>query len=46
MNNMQLLNDGIKVGLTAFVSVMGVLCLLYVFVLILKKFDVDEKAGK
>ena len=43
MDNMQLLNDGVKVGLTAFASVMGVLALLYFFVRILKKFDVDDK---
>ena len=43
MDNMQLLNDGVEVGLTAFASVMGVLALLYVFVLMLQKFDVDEK---
>lgn len=43
MDNMQLLNDGVKVGLTAFASVMGVLALLYVFVRILQKFDVDDK---
>ena len=43
MDNMQLLNDGVTVGLTAFASVMGVLALLYVFVLMLQKFDVDEK---
>ena len=43
MDNMQLLNDGVKVGLTAFASVMGVLALLYFFVRILQKFDVDDK---
>lgn len=46
MDNMQLLNDGAKVGLTAFVSVMGVLGMLYVFVRILLKFDVDETKKK
>ena len=36
---MELLIQGTKVGLTAFVSVMGVLALLYVFVRILQNSD-------
>lgn len=46
MDNMQLLKDGTKVGLTAFTSVMGVLGMLYVFVRILLKFDADEPKTK
>jgi len=42
---MELLIQGTKIGLTAFVSVMGVLALLYVFVRMLQKFDTDDKAN-
>lgn len=34
---------GVKVGLTAFGSVMGVLMILYVMVRILQKFDSEKK---
>lgn len=43
MANSELLISGLKVGLTAFGSVMGVLMILYLSVRILQKFDVDEK---
>ncbi|MGI5868767.1 MAG: hypothetical protein ACOX9C_04900 [Kiritimatiellia bacterium] len=39
---MELLKEGVKIGLTAFVSVMGVLAFLYVFVLLLQRFADDK----
>lgn len=43
MTNSAMLILGVKVGLTAFGSVMGVLMILYVMVRILQKFDSEKK---
>lgn len=41
--NPEKLSQGLRVGLLAFGSVMGVLLILYLTVRILQKFDVDAK---